>query len=79
MQRSGLILRSEGKSAVSKVGMTVSFLFIAIFSAQFMLGISLGNLIQFFGTSKVIFMVMLTTQIIGTAFLVCNLEHFSET
>ncbi len=78
MQRSGLILRSEGKSAVSKVGMTVSFLFIAIFSAQFMLGISLGNFIQFFGTSKVIIMVMLTTQFIGTVFLVCNLGKLSE-
>ena len=79
IQRNGLILRTEGKTVISKVGMTVSFLFIAIFVAQFLLGVSLGNLIQFFGTSKVIIVVMLASQLMGTIFLVCNLNKFSET
>ncbi len=58
--------------------MTVSFLFIAIFLAQFVLGLSLGNLIQLFGTSKVIIFVLFTVQLIGSIFLVFNISNFSE-
>ncbi len=71
-------MRSESNSSASKVGMTVSLVFIAIFLAQFVLGLSLGNLIQLFGTSKVIIFFMFTVQLIGSIFLVFNVNNFTE-
>ena len=71
-QDAGLLLRQSWPSAGQDEdckGKAVSFLFMGIFLAQFVLGLLNGSLVRLFSSSRVVMVVSFTAELLATATL----------